>query len=81
MAAVCETLCREEGLSVDQIKSVGIATPGTADTDSGIVIYANNLPFRNFPIAEKLKVSALVLKVIAFVIVVVSVSLLFIFGK
>ena len=55
MAAVCETLCREEGLSVDQIKSVGIATPGTADTDSGIVIYANNLPFRNFPIAEKLK--------------------------
>lgn len=55
MAKVCETLCAEQGISIDQIKSVGIATPGTADTDSGTVVYANNLPFRNYPIAAKLK--------------------------
>lgn len=55
MAEVCKTLCSEENISVDQISSVGIATPGTADTDSGTVIYANNLPFRNYPIAAKLK--------------------------
>ena len=55
MAAACETLCREEGITVGQISSVGIATPGTADTDHGVVIYANNLPFRNYPIAAKLK--------------------------
>ena len=55
MAVVCQALCDEEGIGVDQIASVGIATPGSADTDNGIVIYANNLPFRNYPIAAKLK--------------------------
>lgn len=55
MASVCQKLCDEEGITVDDISSVGIATPGTADTDSGTVIYANNLPFRNYPIAAKLK--------------------------
>ena len=55
MASVCRKLCEEEGITVDDISSVGIATPGTADTDSGTVIYANNLPFRNYPIAAKLK--------------------------
>ena len=49
MAAVCQKLCEEEGITCEQISSVGIATPGTADTDNGMVVYANNLPFRNFP--------------------------------
>lgn len=55
MAEVCRTLCEEQGIDIGQIGSVGIATPGTADTDSGTVVYANNLPFRNYPIAAKLK--------------------------
>ena len=55
MAEVCLSLCKEEGITVDDIASVGIATPGTADTDNGVVIYANNLPFRDYPIAAKLK--------------------------
>ncbi|MBQ9117367.1 MAG: ROK family protein [Clostridia bacterium] len=55
MAKACRILCEEEGITVDDVTSVGIATPGTADTDSGIVIYANNLPFRDYPIAAKLK--------------------------
>ena len=63
MAAVCQRLCDEEGITVDDISSVGIATPGTADTDKGEVIYANNLPFRNYPIAAKLKANFPVKKV------------------
>ena len=55
MAAVCKKLCDDEGISIDEIESVGIATPGTANRDTGVVKYANNLPFRNYPIAEKLK--------------------------
>lgn len=55
MAAVCHKLCEDEGITAAQIASVGIATPGTADTDNGIVVYANNLPFRDYPIADKLK--------------------------
>ena len=63
MADVCQRLCDEEGITVDDISSVGIATPGTADTDKGEVIYANNLPFRNYPIASKLKANFPVKKV------------------
>ncbi len=54
MAKVCMQICEEQGISIDEVESVGIATPGTADSDNGIVIYANNLPFREYPIAEKL---------------------------
>ena len=55
MAQICLQLCKDEGISINDVNSVGIATPGTADRDRGIVKYANNLPFRNYPIAEKLK--------------------------
>ncbi len=55
IAMLCEKLCKEEGISIDSIESVGIATPGTALRNTGIVSYANNLPFRDYPIAAKLK--------------------------
>lgn len=54
MAALCEKLCEDEGIAVSEIGTVGIATPGTANRDTGVVIYANNLPFRDYPISEKL---------------------------
>ena len=55
MAAICLQLCKDEGISIDDVENVGIATPGTAARDTGVVKYANNLPFRNYPIAAKLK--------------------------
>jgi glucokinase len=55
MAKVCQQLCDEQGISISDVKSVGIATPGMADCDHGVVIYANNLPFLNYPIADRLK--------------------------
>ncbi len=64
MALVCKQLCDEQGISIDEVESVGIATPGTANTDTGVVIYANNLPFREYPIADKLKESLPVKKVL-----------------
>ena len=45
IAKVCRQLLEETGLTVDQIEYAGIATPGTANVDEGIVEYANNLPF------------------------------------
>lgn len=54
MAALCLDLIKEEGISVGDVEYAGIATPGTADHDSGYVVYANNLPFLNYPIAAKL---------------------------
>lgn len=55
MAALCEKLLADTGIAKSEIEYVGIATPGTANSATGIVEYANNLPFLNFPIADLLK--------------------------
>lgn len=55
MAELCRSLISECGLTIDDIAYAGIATPGTANSDTGVVEYANNLPFKKFPIADLLK--------------------------
>lgn len=54
MAKLCRDLVSDAGLTLDDIEYAGIAAPGTANSETGIIEYANNLPFRNFPIASKL---------------------------
>ncbi len=54
MAKLCRTLCEEEKVDLANVVSVGIASPGIANHDTGVVEYANNLPFINFPIASML---------------------------
>ena len=55
MAALAKKLCDDQGISVDEVEYAGIATPGTADSVSGEVVYANNLPFLHYPLAKKLR--------------------------
>jgi glucokinase len=55
MAALCAKLVKEAGLSIDDIESAGIAAPGSANPETGIISYANNLPMRNYHITAKLK--------------------------
>lgn len=55
IAAVCRALCAEAGVPLSEIASVGIATPGIANHDTGVVEYANNLPFRKLPLADMLR--------------------------
>ena len=55
MAELCRSLVAECGLTIDDIEYAGIATPGTANSETGVVEYANNLPFKKFPIADLLK--------------------------
>ena len=54
MADLALRLLKECSLGVDDIEYAGISTPGTAKRDTGIVVYANNLPFMNYPLAAKL---------------------------
>lgn len=54
MAAVCLALCEENGVSISDVASIGIATPGIADVHTGKVVYSCNLPFRDFPLAALL---------------------------
>ena len=55
IAALCKKVCEESGIAFSDVVSIGIATPGIANHDTGVVEYANNLPFRKFPIADLLK--------------------------
>ncbi len=54
MAALCLDVIRKAGLSVSDIEYAGIASPGSADSENGVIIYAATLPFLNYPIAKKL---------------------------
>ncbi len=55
MANLCLRLIKEAGLSTEDIDYIGIATPGTADSETGVVVYSNNLPFLDFPIAKLIR--------------------------
>jgi len=54
MAHLCLKVIFEAGLTVDDIEYAGVASPGSADNERGIIIYASTLPFLNYPIAAKL---------------------------
>lgn len=53
MAMLAIKLIKAEGLSESDIHSVGIGSPGTPDTEKGLIVYANNLKFNNTPIREE----------------------------
>ena len=55
MADLCKKLCKEADIQISSLNSIGVATPGLANCEKGIVEYANNLPFRNLPLANMLK--------------------------
>lgn len=50
MATLALKLVNEHGLKTSDIHSVGIGSPGTPDTEKGLIVYANNLRFKNTPI-------------------------------
>lgn len=55
MAELTKKIIERNGLSQSDIEYVGIASPGTVNTETGIIDYASNLPFVNFPIADIFK--------------------------
>lgn len=54
MAALSRKLIAEMGITMDDIVSAGVATPGTANSETGVVEYANNIPFLKYPLADRL---------------------------
>lgn len=55
IATLCQKICDDEGILISDVKAIGVASPGVANHDDGIVEYANNLKFKHFPIADLLK--------------------------
>ena len=54
MASLSYRLMEDVGITIDDIAWVGVAAPGTANRDTGVLEYANNIPFRNYPLAERM---------------------------
>ena len=44
--------CKEAGIDVKDVNSIGIGTPGVANRNTGIVLHSNNLGFENFPLGK-----------------------------
>lgn len=55
MAGLVKKVVADFGTSFDEVGYIGIGTPGTADRDNGVVIFANNLKFYDYPLAAKLR--------------------------
>ena len=55
IAMLCKKICAEEGVELTSIDAIGIASPGIANHDDGVVEYSNNLPFRKLPICAMLR--------------------------
>ncbi len=55
MAAVAIEAVSNAGLTLNDISSVGIGTPGTANSSTGIIEYSNNLGFLNLPVVKLMK--------------------------
>ncbi len=55
MADIALQAVDNAGLTLNEIESVGIGTPGTANSATGIIEYSNNLNFENFPVVKLMK--------------------------
>ncbi|MBR7165691.1 MAG: ROK family protein [Clostridia bacterium] len=56
MAALVEDVIRQSGIKKSEVAFCGIASPGIANSDTGVIEYSCNLPsFLNFNIVEDLK--------------------------
>ncbi len=47
MAQLILRVCEEAKISMDEVKSIGIGSPGSCDCANGVLIYANNLGYEN----------------------------------
>ena len=56
MAGICHTVCQMAGIAPSEIESVGIASPGIANHDDGVIEYCCNIPSLNkYPVCEAIK--------------------------
>jgi len=55
MAYLTKELLKKAYISMDQVKWIGIGTPGTANFDTGIIEYSNNLRFNNVPMVKMME--------------------------
>lgn len=55
MALLAKKIIEDAKIDIKDVKSIGIGAPGTPDTKNGILVYANNLKFRNVPMRAEMQ--------------------------
>lgn len=55
MCVLVKNLIKEAGLTEEDIHSIGIGSPGAPDRENGVIIYSNNLNFRNVAIRKEIQ--------------------------
>ena len=55
MAELCREVTEDAGYTMDDIKGIGVGSPGTVDNDKGEIIFANNLGWHHIPLVDELK--------------------------
>lgn len=48
-------LMEKSGKTIEQLEGIGLGVPGLIDQRKGLAVFQNNLPWRNFPIQQKIK--------------------------
>lgn len=44
-----------EGIDINEVKAIGVGSPGPLDIKKGLIVYTPNLPFKNFNIVKPIK--------------------------
>ena len=52
MVNAAKTACESAGITIDDVESIGVGSPGAIDPVNGVVCYANNLGFYNVPMKK-----------------------------
>lgn len=55
MAMLSLKVAKDAGVDIKDVKSIGIGTPGTPNDKEGILVYTNNLNFRNVPMRAEIQ--------------------------
>lgn len=50
-----KSMLSENGKTVEDCTGIGVGMPGTIDTEQGSVIYSNNIPWENVPLADMIR--------------------------
>ncbi len=55
IAKLCLSVCKNAGVAMADVASVGVAAPGAVNDEAGVIIYTTNLKFENFPMSAFLR--------------------------
>lgn len=55
IVSVINRVLEDSSKSIEEVKAIGIGSPGPLDSEKGIVIDTPNLPFKNFNLVENIK--------------------------